>query len=111
MLTYPGDARFRSRQLKSVENDGYEIHRIVLGNHTGTHVDAPAHFVKDGATVEELPLEMLNGRVRVKEIHNKEKVDVMELRNLVLVEDFRILLKTRNSLLWKSRRRFQKKHM
>ena len=111
MHTYPGDARFRSRKLKSVEKDGFEIHRIVLGNHTGTHVDAPAHFVKDGASVTELPLEMLNGRVRVVEIHNKEKVDVAELRNLVLVEDFRILLKTRNSLLWKSKRRYQKKHL
>jgi arylformamidase len=82
-----------------------------LCNHAGTHVDAPAHFIKDGATIEEIPLEIMNGRVRVVEIYNKRHVDVDELSKLVRVDDFRILFKTRNSLLWKSRKTFQRKHI
>lgn len=111
MPTYPGDAKFKSRKLKSVDQDGYEIHRLTLGNHTGTHVDAPAHFIQDGATVTELPLDILNGRTRVVEIHDKEKVSLEELQNVKLDNDFRILIKTRNSSLWKSKKRFQKKYV
>ncbi len=111
MHTFPGDPRFKSRQLKTLENDQYQLHQISLGNHTGTHVDAPSHFLKDGATVSELPLEILNGRVRVVEIHDKTKVDVSELTNLVRVDDFRILFKTRNSLFWGSKKNFQRKYI
>jgi arylformamidase len=111
MPTYPGDAKFKSRKLKSVEPDGYEIHRLTLGNHTGTHVDAPAHFIQNGATITELPLDILNGRVRVVEIQNKEQVGLTEVQNLKLDNDFRILFKTRNSSLWKTRKRFHKNYV
>jgi arylformamidase len=111
MPTYPGDAKFKSRKLKSVEKDGYEIHRLSLGNHTGTHVDAPAHFIQNGATITELPLDILNGRVRVVEILDKEKVGLEAVKELQLQNDFRILFKTRNSSLWKSRKRFQKNYV
>lgn len=111
MPTYPGDAKFKSRKLKSVEQDGYEIHRLSLGNHTGTHVDAPAHFIQAGATITELPLDILNGQARVVEIQNKEKIGLTEVQNLKLDNDFRILLKTRNSSLWKTKKRFQKNYV
>jgi arylformamidase len=111
MPTYPGDAKFKSRKLKSVEEDGYEIHRLSLGNHTGTHIDAPAHFIQNGVTITELPLDILNGRARVVEIQNKKEVDLTEVQNLKLDNDFRILLKTRNSSLWKNRKRFQKNYV
>jgi arylformamidase len=111
MPTYPGDAKFKSRKLKTVEQDGYEIHRLSLGNHTGTHVDAPAHFIENGATITELPLDILNGRVLVVEIQSREKVDLKDVERLDLDNDFRILLKTRNSSLWKTRKRFQENYV
>jgi arylformamidase len=104
MPAYPGDPKFHDQTVKSFdEGDAYQLHRVSLGNHCGTHVDAPSHFIPGGATVTELPLEVLNGRVRVVEIHNSEKVDVAELQQLVLPDDFRILFKTRNSLLWQNK--------
>ena len=63
-------------------------------------MDAPAHFIQHGTTIDAVPLEFLNGRARVVEIHNAEKIDVPELKRLILVEDFRVLFKTKNSLLW-----------
>jgi arylformamidase len=111
MPTYPGDAKFKSRKLKTVQQDGYEIHRITMGNHTGTHVDAPAHFIQNGTTIGELPLDILNGRARVMEIKNKEKVTLEDIQDLKLEDVFRILLKTRNSSLWKTRKRFQKNYV
>lgn len=101
MPVFPGDPVFRSKQLKSFKaKDRYQLHEISMGNHAGTHVDAPAHFIKGGNTIDKIPLEVLNGRARVVEIHHAAKIDVPELKRLILVEDFRILFKTRNSLLW-----------
>lgn len=111
MHVYPGDPRFRSRQMKELDKDSYQLFKIMMGNHAGTHVDAPAHFLKDGASVDELPLELMNGRARVVEIHNNEKVDVPELERLMLADDFRLLFKTRNSLIWKSRKKFKKNYI
>jgi kynurenine formamidase len=42
-------------QTMTIEHDGYLSHELTLGEHTGTHVDAPAHFVHDGATADALP--------------------------------------------------------
>jgi arylformamidase len=111
MHVYPGDPKFRSRQMKALDKDSYQLFKIMMGNHAGTHVDAPAHFLKEGATIEDLPLELMNGRARVVEIHNNEKVDVPELEQLMLADDFRVLFKTRNSLIWNSRKKFRKNYI
>lgn len=108
MPVYPKDPRFRVRQIRTHEKDHHELHKLMMSNHAGTHVDAPAHFVPGGMTITDLPLEMLNGRARVVEIHNTEKIDVPELQQSVHTEDFRILFKTKNSLLWGKRKKFKK---
>jgi arylformamidase len=53
----------------------------------------------------------MNGRARVVEIHNGEKIDLPELKQLVLMDDFRILFKTRNSHLWSNHKYFSKKYV
>ncbi len=42
-----------------------ETRKIVLGTHTGTHIDAPRHFIKNGKTVDEIPLETLIGTATI----------------------------------------------
>lgn len=42
-----------------------ETRKIVLGTHTGTHIDAPRHFIPNGATVDEIPLEQISGPARL----------------------------------------------
>lgn len=54
---YPGDPPFRSERAVRLEEMGYNVHRICMGSHAGTHIDAPAHFVAGGATVDALPPE------------------------------------------------------
>ena len=59
---YRGDPRFRLRFLKRLEKgDPFALSHISMGSHTGTHVDAPSHFIKDGASVEDLSLGTLTG--------------------------------------------------
>ena len=45
-----------------------ETRKILLGTHTGTHVDAPRHFIPGGATIDQVPLEQLNGRATLLDL-------------------------------------------
>ncbi|KAF7304705.1 hypothetical protein MKEN_01184600 [Mycena kentingensis (nom. inval.)] len=54
---YPGDPYFSCLPCTSIAGDGYAISRLALGSHSGTHIDAPAHFIQGGRTVDELRLE------------------------------------------------------
>jgi arylformamidase len=75
----------------------YNVARITMGAHSGTHVDAPYHFLADGATVEQLPLEILMGKARVVEVGARDKIERADLEALDLRDDLRVLLKTRMS--------------
>ncbi|KAH8996842.1 putative cyclase [Lactarius akahatsu] len=51
---YPGDPPFSSQQFCSVDKDGYSVHALSCSSHVGTHIDAPSHFIADGATIDQL---------------------------------------------------------
>ena len=63
MLTFtaPWHPRVEISIMGRHELEGRETRRLVLGTHTGTHIDAPAHFVPGGATIDKTPLEILIG--------------------------------------------------
>ena len=64
---YPGDKRPEYRRISDM-NEGAvcNITEVSANAHNGTHVDAPRHFVRDGITIEQLPLETLIGPCVVK---------------------------------------------
>ncbi|HET7295199.1 MAG TPA: cyclase family protein [Vicinamibacteria bacterium] len=96
--TFPGDPRFHMEFTHRIaDGQPYNVARITLGAHAGTHVDAPYHFLADGATVEALPLEILMGKCRVVEVRAREKIERSELEALDMRADIRVLLKTRMS--------------
>ena len=96
--TFPGDPRFHMEFThKIADGQPYNVARITLGAHAGTHVDAPYHFLADGVTVEALPLEILMGKCRVVEVRAREKIERAELEALDMRDDLRVLLKTRMS--------------
>lgn len=57
----PGDPAVTLRKVAGHESHGYEVTRICLGSHAGTHLDAPRHFFPDGATLSDYALERLVG--------------------------------------------------
>ncbi len=65
--------------------------------HVGTHVDAPAPFLKGGATVDQLPLEILVGKTRVLDVPGVETIERKDLEKADLRDDIRLLLRTRMS--------------
>ena len=70
---------------------------LSLSAHTGTHMDAPRHFVAKGITMEAMPLDAVVGPCRVIEIKHKSAITVEELRSHKLKRGERVLFKTRNS--------------
>ncbi len=96
--TFPGDPRFDIRFPHRIsKGDPYNVASISMGAHSGTHVDAPYHFIDGAATVEQLPLEILIGKCRVVELPNRDKVERADLEAFDLRDDIRLLLKTRMS--------------
>ncbi|MFQ5409161.1 MAG: cyclase family protein [Anaerolineales bacterium] len=100
--TWPGDPRPTfDRFLDMAHGDELNVTRWSGSLHTGTHVDAPRHFVADGAAVDELDLNLLMGPATVVEMQPAESIGAAELEALSLpVGVRRLLFKTRNSDLW-----------
>jgi arylformamidase len=78
------------------------VSRLVLGTHTGTHVDAPRHFFDDKGGVDALALDLLVGRARVIDLPHRGGITEAHLAAAGLREDLRVLLRTPNSALWNS---------
>ena len=97
MVTYPGDPEVLLERAKSIaEGATANLTRIDMGAHSGTHVDAPVHFLEGRAGAESLPLEALLGPCVVVEVAGLTESDVAVAPEGVE----RILFKTPNSQLW-----------
>jgi len=96
--TFPGDPCFQRHVTHSMaEGQPYNVSQLVLGTHAGTHVDAPFHFIHEGARVHELPLHALVGRARVVAMLEGAAVTVEQVRRWDLHGVERLLVRTRNS--------------
>jgi arylformamidase len=106
MARWPGDPEIRVERLASIGPDSFcNLTAISMCAHTGTHMDAPLHFIDGGAAMESMPLDAVIGPARVIEISGPEKVARHELERHALRRGERILLKASNSTrLWKTGR-------
>jgi arylformamidase len=112
MPCYTGNAPYR-RVIESEIAKGAVANgsRIELGAHSGTHVDAPWHFEKDGYAIDRVPTEHLVGPARVVEVSRPDCVDRADLERLDWTGVERVLLKTRNSGHWKAGGLFDPKYV
>lgn len=99
---WPGDSQtVLERYMAISKGNAANVSRLTCSVHVGTHVDAPVHFIENGPTVDQLPLDILIGPVLVVELPNVEAITPDHLENLMLpAGTTRLLLKTRNSALW-----------
>jgi arylformamidase len=100
--TYPGEPGPELSYFKRIAEGGSaNVSKVSLGSHSGTHIDAPHHFIDGGATVEQLPLEPLLGPAYVVEHTGPAHVTGAGLDALGLPGDARrLLVKTSNGRLW-----------
>ena len=98
MVHWPGDPAVDVRQPKSVERgDSCTMSFLRMGVHSGSHMDAPAHFVRGGRTIDQLPLDAVIGPARVIDIRSAVSVEPAELVRHRIRRGERILFRTRNS--------------
>ena len=98
MVHWPDNPPVRIERMLDMEHgDVANVSKISMGSHTGTHMDAPLHFVREGEGIDEMPLTAAMGRARVIEIHDPESVKPDDLNPHGICRGERILLKTQNS--------------
>lgn len=102
---WEGDVAPTISRIASIEQgEDFNVSRIEMGAHTGTHIDAPRHLFTNGQTVDEIPLENFVGPVHVLAI--SEDVEAITLGILeesgYRGDEKRLLFKTRNSRWWRT---------
>jgi arylformamidase len=97
---YEGDAPMSFEFLKDMrKGDGFTLSKLSLGAHSGTHIDAPMHFVRDGASIDRVPLEPLIGPARVIEIADSvQSIDAAELNRHAWRDAQRVVFRTRSAM-------------
>ena len=102
--TYPGDPGIDISQSQSLANgDPANVSVIHFGAHSGTHVDAPAHFIAGAGHVDSLPLETLIGRAQVVEVPQTiDTITAEFITSYCNTGETRYLFKTRNSIFWEN---------
>jgi arylformamidase len=101
LIVYPDDPEVSIEPHSRIDDgDDANVTRLAFGSHTGTHVDAARHFIPDGQSVDELPLDRLIGPVLVLHVPpDVTAVGADDLREAGLGGATRVLLRTRNAEL------------
>jgi arylformamidase len=103
MPVWPGDDQVILKRRTKIEEGAHaNVSFLSLSVHTGSHVDAPFHFLENGTKVDEMPLDVLVGPAQMVEIPDSVSVinaEVIKGAN-ILTGTQRILFKTRNSRFW-----------
>jgi arylformamidase len=96
------------RSLDLAQGDIANDTTISFSVHTGTHIDAPLHFLATGSSVDQAPLNVLIGSVVVVDLSDVEVITAQTLQTLNLPSRTeRLLIRTRNSELWRHATAFQ----
>jgi arylformamidase len=108
MTVYRGNPAVRIRPALTMDRDGVNLSEICLGSHTGTHVDAPRHFIPGAIGIDRVALDRLIGPAWVVDLRQvKGGIGAGDLRAARIPRSARrILLRTRNSRLWHPARPF-----
>ena len=97
---YAGDAPMKFDFLKDMrKGDGFTLSAYSLGAHSGTHIDAPMHFIRDGATIDRVSLDPLMGPARIIDIPDSvQAIDARELARHDWKGAPRVIFRTRSAL-------------
>lgn len=108
MTVYRGNPPVRIRPAKTIDTDGVSLSEICLGTHTGTHVDAPNHFIKGARGVDRLDLNLFVGPAWIADLRTvKTAIGAEALEGARIPRGMsRVLFRTKNSRLWHPARAF-----
>ena len=107
MAHWPGDTPVQIRLTRDMkQGDGANVRTMSMSAHTGTHIDAPLHFIPDGRSIDGMPPDATIGPARLIEIEDEEVIRRAELEKHKPQRGERLLFKTRNSQIRWSRCRY-----
>lgn len=113
MPVFPGTPEVSVKQFSTIEKEGYAEKDLVLGTHIGTHMDAPAHMIKGGKTLDQYQVADFIGQAFIIPFAYDDLEDNSQLEYLSQFEteiresDF-IILKTNWSVKWGMKDYFEK---
>jgi arylformamidase len=105
MVVWEGDPPVSAYRTASLENgDIANVTRLDMGAHTGTHIDAPLHFLDGRPGADRLDLDTLIGPAQVREFRVEKEITAGDLEAASIpAGTLRLLCKTSNSRLWSER--------
>ncbi len=101
MIIYPGNPEVEIERTQDIDcGASSNVSKMALGSHTGTHIDAPLHCIKDGQSIDNLELTSFFGPCKVFDA-TKEKgaISLEFVKSKEILRGDRVLFKTQNSLL------------
>jgi len=100
--TWPNSIGLKTRKASSIDDgDAVSVTILECDVHAGTHIDAPSHYIKNGASVEYSDINVLIGPAFVVDLPTNGPIKAFQLSQLVIPPGTqRLLLKTNNSFLW-----------
>jgi len=102
--TYPGDPPFSREMVSEIASgDNCDLSTLILSSHAGTHLDAPAHFIAGGKTLDLYPLKRFLLHAHVVSTDDDESIKKDSLFGIDINEGDALLFKTKNSLRGLSR--------
>lgn len=109
MTVYRGNPAVRIHPVMTLPRNGVHVSDVCLGSHTGTHIDAPSHFIKGGKGIDRIDLDRLVGPAWVADLRRvKGGISAGDLTKArIPASSRRVLLRTRNSQLWHPARAFR----
>jgi arylformamidase len=101
MHAFPGDPTLQIDAVRRIEaGDVCNLSLLTMGSHTGTHVDAPYHFVSEGARLGEVSLDRMIGSALVVDLRGRRSIDADALAAADLRRGDLLLCRTDNSWKW-----------
>ena len=98
MVHWPGDPAFHIERAEDQDKgDQANVSRMSLGVHTGTHMDAPVHYIRNAPGIDAMPIDAAIGPARVIAIQDDQSVKRAELIPHSIQRGERILFRTKNS--------------
>ena len=104
LAVWPGDPTIEIEHPSQMSQGApANVSRLIMGAHTGTHMDAPVHFIPGATGIDQVPIETLVGTAMVVEMQLDHHIGAADLEKANLPAGCeRVLFKTRNSQFWQS---------
>jgi arylformamidase len=109
MTVYRGNPAVRIRPAMTLQRNGVNLSELCLGSHTGTHVDAPRHFIEGGRGIDRVELRRFIGPAWVSDLRRvRGGIGASDLQHARIPrESRRVLIRTTNSRWWHPVRPFR----